>query len=57
MGDPEGSATFSLDELAVIIEDLMRVADDLLASGDEVNAFLVDQVANTLIHRAFGSGH
>lgn len=33
MGDIEGSATFSLDELAVIIEDLMRVADDLLAGG------------------------
>jgi len=56
VGDPEGSATFSLDELAVIIEDLMRVADDLLAGGDEVNALLVDQVANTLLHRAFGSG-
>jgi len=34
-----------------------RVADDLLAVGDEVNPFLVDQVANTLLHRAFGSGH
>jgi len=56
VGDPEGSATFSLEELAVIIEDLMRVADDLLAGGDEVNAFLIDQVANTLLHRAFGSG-
>ena len=56
MGDPEGSATFSLDELAAIIEDLTRVADDLRAGGDEVNAFLIDQVANTLLDRAFGSG-
>jgi hypothetical protein len=56
VGDPEGSVTFSLAELAVIIEDLMRIADDLLAAGDEVNAFLVDQVVNALLHRAFGSG-
>lgn len=42
MGDPEGSVTFSLDELAVVIEDLMRIADDLVAAGDEVNAFLVE---------------
>lgn len=56
MGDPEGSVTFSLDELAVVIEDLMRIADDLVAAGDEVNAFLVDQVVNALLHKAFGTG-
>jgi hypothetical protein len=27
VGDPAGSVTFSLDELAVVIEDLMRIAD------------------------------
>ena len=37
-----------------VVEDLMRVADDLLRGGDEVNAFLVDQVVNQLSSRAFG---
>jgi len=39
-----------------MIEDLMRVADELLGAGDEVNAFLIDQVANKLLDRAFGGG-
>lgn len=56
MAPPEGPITFSLDEMAVLIEDLMRIADDLLAGGDEVNAFLLDQVVNSLLHRTFGSG-
>jgi hypothetical protein len=51
---PDGSVVFTLEEMVVVIEDLMRVADDLVASGDEVNAFLVDQVANRLLSRAFG---
>lgn len=38
-----------------IIEDLMRIADDFVVAGDEVNAFLVDQVANRLLTRAFGA--
>ena len=38
-----------------IVEDLMRVADDLLRGGNEVNAFLVDQVVNQLLSRAFGA--
>lgn len=50
------SVEFTLDEITLLIEDLMRIADDLLAGGDEVNAFLVDQVANRLLDRAFGSG-
>jgi hypothetical protein len=45
---------FTLQEMTVVIEDLLRIADDLLAGGDEVNAFLVDQVANRLLDRAFG---
>jgi len=32
----------------------MRIADDLIAGGDEVNAFLLDQVVNRLLDRAFG---
>lgn len=38
----------------MLIEDLMRVADDLLAGGDEVNAFLLDTIVNRLPDRAFG---
>lgn len=53
-GTPDGSVVFTLDEVTVIIEDLMRVADDLFAGGGEVNAFLIDQVANRLLDRAFG---
>lgn len=51
---PDGSVVFTLEEMTLIIEDLMRIADDLIAGGDEVNAFLVDQVANRLLDRAFG---
>ncbi len=50
-----GRVEFTLDELMTMIEDLMRVADDLLGAGDEVNAFLVDQVVNQLLTRAFGA--
>jgi hypothetical protein len=50
-----GRVEFTLDELIAIIEDIMRVADDLLGAGDEVNAFLLDQVANQLLTRAFGA--
>jgi hypothetical protein len=32
----------------------MRIVDDLLAGGDEVNAFLLDMVINQLLDRAFG---
>jgi len=54
-GEPSGSVEFSLEEVTVIIEDLMCVADEIFGAGDEVNAFLIDQVANTLLDRAFGS--
>jgi hypothetical protein len=52
---PDRQVAFSLEEITVVIEDLMRIADDLTAGGDEVNAFLVDQVVNRLLDRAFGS--
>jgi hypothetical protein len=39
--------------MAAIIEDLMCIADDLLAGGDEVIAVLLDTVANRLLDRAF----
>lgn len=54
MPDPERPVAFSIEEMAALIEDLMRIADDLLAAGDEVNAFLVDQVVNRLLDRSFG---
>lgn len=38
-GEPSGPVVFSLEEITVIIEDLMRVADELFGAGDEVNAF------------------
>ncbi|MGO9873130.1 MAG: hypothetical protein ACLPVY_04955 [Acidimicrobiia bacterium] len=44
-----GRVEFTLDELVAIIEGIMRVADELLGVGDEVNAFLLDQVANQLL--------
>lgn len=52
--DDEGPVRFSLEEMASLVEDLMRIADDLLAGGDEVNAFLLDTVVNRLLDRAFG---
>jgi len=32
----------------------MRISDELIRNGDEVNAFLLDQVVNQLLGRAFG---
>ncbi len=54
MSPGEGPVRFTLDEMAVIVEDLMRIADDLKFSGDEVNAYLLDLVVNRLLDRAFG---
>ena len=50
----EGPVRFTLDEMAVIVEDLMRIADDLKSSSDEVNAYLLDLVVNRLLDRSFG---
>ena len=54
MSPGEGPIRFTLDEIAVIVEDLMRIADELKSSGDEVNAYLLDLVVNRLLDRAFG---
>ncbi len=54
MSDVGGPVSFDLEEISALIEDLMRIADDLLAGGDEVNAFLLDTVVNRLLDRAFG---
>jgi len=42
--------------MAVIVGDLMRTADDLKSSSNEVNAYLLDLVVNRLLDRAFGGG-
>lgn len=54
MEDPGGPVTFTLEEMSALIEDLMRIADDLLAGGDELNAFLLDTFVNRLLGRSFG---
>jgi hypothetical protein len=54
MAPPDGEVAFSFEEIVGIIGDLLRVAKDLVAGGDEVNAFLVDQVVNQLLGRALG---
>jgi hypothetical protein len=54
MSPSDGPVRFTLDEIAAIVEDLMRIADELVRSGYEVNAFLVDLVVNRLLDRAFG---
>ena len=45
---------FSLEEMATIIEDLMRIADELNRGGDEVNGYLLDLVTNRFLDRSFG---
>lgn len=50
----ERRVSFTLEEVASLVEDLMRISDELIRSGDEVNAFLLDQVVNMLLGRAFG---
>jgi hypothetical protein len=50
----EGRVSFTLEEVASLVEDLMRISDELIRSGDEVSAFLLDQVVNRLLGRAFG---
>ena len=52
----ERPVAFSIEEITALIEDLMRIADELYGADDEVNAFLVDQVVNRLLDRAFGTG-
>jgi len=40
--------------MLAIVEDLVYVEGSLATSGDDVNAFLVDQVAMRLLARTFG---
>ena len=54
MSPSDGPVRFTLDEISAIVEDLMRIADELIRSGDEVYAFLLDLVVNRLLDRAFG---
>ena len=54
MTSPEGPIRFTLDEIADIVEDLMRIADELRRSDQEVNAYLLDLIVNRLLDRAFG---
>lgn len=56
MTSPEGPVRFTLDEIADVVEDLMRIADELRRSDHEVNAYLLDLVVNRLLDRAFGGG-
>jgi hypothetical protein len=46
---------FSLDEVAAMVGDLMRIAEDLRThTVEDVNARLIDMVADQLLARAFG---
>jgi hypothetical protein len=49
----QGGIEFTFAELMSVIEDLMRVADDLPGAGDEVNAFLVRSDRQPLAHPSF----
>lgn len=47
---------FGLDEIADIVTDLMHIAEDLRThSTEDVNARLIDLVADQLLRRAFGA--
>jgi hypothetical protein len=57
MNQAERRNCFSLDEVANMVGDLMRIADHLRThTVEDVNARLIDMVANTLLDRAFGAG-
>jgi hypothetical protein len=56
VSQPERPVCFSLDEVADIVGDLMRIAEDLRThTVEDVNARLVDMVADRLLNRAFGT--
>jgi hypothetical protein len=47
---------FSLDEVTGMVGDLMRIAEDLRNhTVEDVNARLIDMVADQLLVRAFGA--
>lgn len=57
MSQPERTVCFSLDEVANMVGDLMRIAEDLRThTVEDINARLVDMVADQLLNRTFGAG-
>ena len=50
----DAPVTFSLEDMAAIIEDLTSIADELNRGGDAVNAYLLDLVTNRILERSFG---
>ena len=56
MSPVERQICFSLDEVTAMVGDLMRIAEDLRTHTiEDVNARLVDMVADQLLVRAFGA--
>lgn len=56
MSQSERLVCFSLDEVANMVGDLMRIAEDLRThTVEDVNTRLVDMVADQLLNRAFGA--
>jgi hypothetical protein len=55
MSQPGRQICFSLDEVIDMATDLVRVAEDLRShTVEDVNARLVDMIADRLLARAFG---
>jgi hypothetical protein len=55
VSQPERRICFGLDEVISMATDLVRVADDLRThTVEDVNARLIDMVADQLLARAFG---
>ncbi|HUY23988.1 MAG TPA: hypothetical protein VMV09_01630 [Candidatus Saccharimonadales bacterium] len=56
MSQPERMVCFSLDEVTNMVGDLMRIAEDLRThTVEDINARLVDMVADQLLASAFGA--
>ena len=54
MSQPERRICFSLDEVINMATDLVRVGDDLRShTVEDVNARLIDMIADQLLARAF----
>lgn len=55
MSQQERRISFSLDEVINMATDLVRVAEDLRThTVEDVNARLIDMVADQMLARAFG---
>ena len=56
MSEEPRPVCFSLDEIADMVGDLMRISEDLRThTVEDVNARLIDMVSDRLLVRAFGS--